>query len=85
MHDPKSEKEFNLEKIRRNYGSKLFWNNEFINSVYEYFKEKKVAKYLLFLQWLVIRGLPAAGAYCASKSALTSFAESLYFDMKRKM
>ena len=30
------------------------------------------------------RGLPAAGAYCASKSALTSFAESLYFEMKRK-
>jgi short-subunit dehydrogenase len=30
------------------------------------------------------RGLPAAGAYCASKSALTSFAESLHFEMKRK-
>ena len=30
------------------------------------------------------RGLPAAGAYCASKSALISFAESLYFDMIRK-
>ena len=29
------------------------------------------------------RGLPAAGAYCASKSALSSFAESLYFDLKR--
>ena len=27
---------------------------------------------------------PAAGAYCASKSALTSFAESLHFEMKRK-
>ena len=30
------------------------------------------------------RGLPAAGAYCASKAALTSFAESLNFDMKMK-
>ena len=29
------------------------------------------------------RGLPVGGAYCASKSALTAFAESLYFDMKR--
>ena len=28
--------------------------------------------------------MPAAGAYCASKSALTSFTESLYFEMKRK-
>ena len=30
------------------------------------------------------RGLPAAGAYCASKAALTSYAESLNFDMKMK-
>ena len=30
------------------------------------------------------RGLPAAGAYCASKAALTSFAESLNFDMQMK-
>ena len=29
------------------------------------------------------RGLPAAGAYCASKSALSSFAESLHFEMQR--
>ena len=29
------------------------------------------------------RGLPAGGAYCASKAALTNYAESLYFDMKR--
>ena len=28
--------------------------------------------------------MPAAGAYCASKSALSSFAESLYFEMKKK-
>ena len=27
--------------------------------------------------------MPAAGAYCASKSALSSFTESLYFDMRR--
>ena len=30
------------------------------------------------------RGLPAAGAYCASKAALTSFVESLNFDMQMK-
>ena len=27
--------------------------------------------------------MPAAGAYCASKAALISLAESLYFDFKR--
>ena len=28
--------------------------------------------------------MPAASGYCASKAALTSLAESLYFDFKRK-
>jgi short-subunit dehydrogenase len=31
------------------------------------------------------RGLPNSGGYVPSKSALNSFAESLYFDIKRKM
>ena len=29
IHDPKSEKEFNLEKNKKNYGGQLFWNYEF--------------------------------------------------------
>ena len=48
------------------------------------FQTKKMGKYLLFLQLLVTEVYPAAGAYCASKAALTSFAESLNFDMQMK-
>ena len=48
------------------------------------FLKKKMAKYLLISSVAGYRGLPAAGAYCASKSALTSFAESLNFDMQMK-
>ena len=55
-----------------------------INSVYEYFSEKKSGKISIISSVAGYRGLPAAGAYCASKSALISFAESLYFDMIRK-
>ena len=45
---------------------------------------KKSGKISIISSVAGYRGLPAAGGYCASKSALTSFTESLYFDMKRK-
>jgi short-subunit dehydrogenase len=55
-----------------------------INSVYEYFSEKQNGQISIISSVAGYRGLPAAGAYCASKAALTSFAESLYFDMQMK-
>jgi short-subunit dehydrogenase len=54
-----------------------------INAVYEYYKNKKSGQISIVSSVAGYRGLPAAGAYCASKSALSSFAESLYFDLKR--
>jgi short-subunit dehydrogenase len=84
MHDPKSEKQFNLEKIREIMEVNYFGTMNSINSIYEYFSNKKDGKISIISSVAGYRGLPAAGAYCASKSALISFAESLYFDMKRK-
>ena len=55
-----------------------------INSVYGYYSDKKSGQISIISSVAGYRGLPAAGAYCASKSALTSFAESLHFEMKRK-
>jgi len=55
-----------------------------INSIYEYFSVKKNGQISIISSVAGYRGLPAAGAYCASKAALTSFAESLHFDMKNK-
>ena len=55
-----------------------------INSVYNYYNNKKSGQISIISSVAGYRGLPAAGAYCASKSALTSFAESLHFEMKRK-
>ena len=46
MHDPKSEKRFNLDKIRKIMEVNYFGTMNSINSVYEYFSEKKMAKYL---------------------------------------
>ena len=84
MHDPKSEKQFNLDKIRDIMEVNYFGTMNSINSVYNYFSEKKKGQISIISSVAGYRGLPAAGAYCASKAALTSFAESLNFEMKMK-
>ena len=84
IHDPKSEKKFNLEKIKKIMEVNFFGIMNSINSIYDYYKEKKNGQISIISSVAGYRGLPAAGAYCASKSALTSFAESLHFEMKRK-
>ena len=83
IHDPKSETKLNLEKIRKIMEVNFFGTVNSINAVYDYFKEKKSGHISMVSSIAGYRGLPAGGAYCASKSALTTFAESLYFDMKR--
>ena len=83
IHDPKSEKKFNLEKIKEIMSVNYFGTINSINSIYRYFKEKKNGQISIISSVAGYRGLPAAGAYCASKSALSSFTESLYFDMRR--
>ncbi len=84
IHDPQSEKKFNLEKIKKIMEVNFFGTMNSINSVYDYFAQRKVGQISIISSVAGYRGLPAAGAYCASKSALTSFAESLHFEMKKK-
>jgi NAD(P)-dependent dehydrogenase (short-subunit alcohol dehydrogenase family) len=84
IHDPNSEKKFNLEKIRKIMEVNYFGTINSINSVHNYFSNKKSGQISIISSIAGYRGLPAAGAYCASKSAVTSFTESLYFEMKKK-
>jgi len=84
IHDPKSEKEFNLDKIRKIMEVNYFGTMNSINSVYDYYNNKKSGQISIISSVAGYRGLPAAGAYCASKSALTSFTESLHFEMRKK-
>ena len=84
IHDPNSEKKFNLEKIREIMEVNYFGTLNSINSVYDYYNDKKSGQISVISSVAGYRGLPAAGAYCASKSALTSFTESLRFEMTRK-
>ena len=82
IHDPQSEKTFNLAKIKEINDVNYMGTINSINSVYEYFKNKKNGHISIVSSVAGYRGLPNAGAYCASKSALNSFTESLYFQLK---
>tara|TARA_A100000164_G_scaffold355348_1_gene363880 strand:+ start:952 stop:1722 length:771 start_codon:yes stop_codon:yes gene_type:complete len=84
IHDPNSEKKFNLNKINEIMNINFFGVMNSVNSIYDYFSEKQSGTISIISSVAGYRGLPAAGAYCASKSALSTFTESLYFDMKRK-
>ncbi len=83
IHDPESEKKISSEKIREIMETNFFGTLNCIMAVNNYFREKKSGHISIVSSVAGYRGLPAASGYCASKSALTSLAESLYFDFKR--
>ncbi len=83
MHDPEAEKRLSSEKVREIMETNFFGTLNCIMAVNTYFREKKNGHISIVSSVAGYRGLPAASGYCASKSALTSLAESLYFDFKR--
>jgi len=83
IHDPEAEKKLSSEKIREIMETNFFGTLNCIMAINDYFKEKKSGHISIVSSVAGYRGLPAASGYCASKSALTSLAESLYFDFKR--
>ena len=83
IHDPDAEKNLSSEKIREIMETNFFGTLNCIMAINNYFKEKKGGHISIVSSVAGYRGLPAAAGYCASKSALTSLAESLYFDFKR--
>ena len=83
IHDPEAEKKLSLEKIREIMETNFFGTLNCIMAVNSFFREKKDGHIAIVSSVAGYRGLPAASGYCASKSALISLAESLYFDFKR--
>jgi len=83
IHDPDAEKKLSTEKIREIMETNFFGTLNCIMAVNSYFRERKNGHISIVSSVAAYRGLPAASGYCASKSALTSLAESLYFDFKR--
>jgi len=83
IHDPESEKKLSSEKIREIMETNFFGTVNCIMAVNKFFRDKQSGHISIVSSVAGYRGLPAASAYCASKAALTSLAESLYFDFKR--
>ena len=83
IHDPDAEKKLSTEKIREIVETNFFGTLNCIMAINSYFRERKSGHISWVSSVAAYRGLPAASGYCASKSALTSLAESLYFDFKR--
>jgi len=83
IHDPESEKKLSGKKIREIMETNFFGTLNCIMAVNSYFIDRKNGHISIVSSVAAYRGLPAASGYCASKSALTSLAESLYFDFKR--
>ena len=83
IHDPESEKKLSGEKIREIMETNFFGTVNCIMAVNAYFREKKNGHISIVSSVAGYRGFPAASGYCASKAALTSLAESLFFDFKR--
>ena len=83
IHDPQSEKKISEEKIREIMEVNFFGTLNCIMAVNKFFREKNSGHISIVSSVAGYRGLPAASGYCASKAALTSLAESLYFDFKR--
>ena len=81
IHDPKAEKNFNLETIRKIMEVNYFGTINSINSVIDYFKDKKEGQISIVSSVAAYRGLPAAGAYCSSKSALTKITSKSSFSL----
>ena len=83
IHDPESEKKLNSKKIREIMETNFFGTVNCIMAVNDHLREKKNGHISIVSSVAGYRGLPAASGYCASKAALTSLAESLFFDFKR--
>ena len=83
IHDPEAEKKLSSEKIREIMETNFFGTLNCIMAANAFFRENKSGHISIVASVAGYRGFPAASGYCASKSALISLTESLYFDFKR--
>jgi len=83
IHDPESEKIMTSIKIREIMETNFFGTVNSVMAANDYLRKKRSGHISIVSSVAGYRGLPAASGYCASKAALISLAESIFFDFKR--
>ena len=83
VNNPNDNKITNLKKIHDIYQVNFFGTLNCVDAVINLYREKQKSSQLVLVSSVAgYRGLPYAAAYCSSKSALISFAESIYHQCK---
>ncbi len=78
-----SESSFEIQKAREIFDTNFFGVVNFVHLIKDDFIKRKSGMIVGVSSLADARGFPASGFYCASKSALTTFLESLRIDLKR--
>ena len=82
-NDPNSTEIVNYRKTRKLFETNFFGIVHCVDILLPYLKKKKNTQLVIMSSVAGYRGLPYAAAYCATKSALISYSESIYNQCKK--
>ncbi len=77
-NNPNSSRVMSITETKEIFDINFFGTLNCISEALPYLKKKKGTQIIIMSSVAGYRGLPYASAYCSSKAALTSFAESIY-------
>ena len=81
-NNPNSKKIFSIEETEQIFETNFFGTLNCLSSILPSLKKKHKSQVIFMSSVAGYRGLPYASAYCSSKSAITTFAESIYNQCK---
>ena len=81
-NNPNSNNIFSMEETKQIFKINFFGTLNCFHSLLPFLKKKSDSQVIFMSSVAGYRGLPYAAAYCSSKSAVTTFAESIYNQCK---
>ncbi len=81
-NNPNSKNLFSIEETKQIFKVNFFGTLNCLHVLLPFLKKKQNSQILFMSSVAGYRGLPYAAAYCSSKSAITTFAESIYNQCK---
>ena len=82
-NNPNNNSIFSLDETRQIFETNFFGTLNCLSAFLPYLKKKKQSQVIIMSSVAGYRGLPYAAAYCSSKSAISTFAESIYNQCKK--